>query len=82
MKKFNIGEYAIDKTNADVVQVSRKLQKGKVLVLHEVYEPDWEGKEYHLKRKAVKAYNLVRFTKANMIKFLKLSDFELGLLAF
>lgn len=82
MKKFNRGEYAIDKTNADVVQVTKKLQNGNLLVIHEVYEPDWEGNAYHFKYKVVKAYNLARFTKANMIKFLKLSDFELGMLAF
>ncbi len=80
MKRFNISEMAIDKVAGEVVQVSKVMQKGNVLVLHEVYEPDWDGNEYHLRRKVVKGYNLMRFTKQNLIKFLQLTDFEIGLI--
>ena len=82
MKNFNIGEIVVDRANREVVQVEKVLQKGGVLVLHEVYEPDWDGNEYHLHHKVVKGYNLMRFTKRNLVKFLQLTDFELGMLSF
>lgn len=82
MKRFNVSEMVIDKRAGQVVQVSQVLQKGNVLVLHSIDEPDWEGSTTHLYKKVVKGYNLARFSKKNLIKYLQLTEFDLGALPF
>lgn len=64
-KKFNISEYAITK-DGEVVQVSRILKNGQVLILHEKEEPDWEGSTSHLYERIEKGRNLMRFNRRNI----------------
>lgn len=79
MKKFNISEYVITKAG-EVAQVSRIQKNGNVLILLEKDEPDWDGSAIHLYERVEKGRNLMRFNKRNLVKYCRLSDFELGML--